>query len=119
MRKLEEADCLACMAKGEFPGEVTGAAPSVAVVLTQSWCAQWTRMRSYLESMPEGGGAEVFWIEYDREGFYERFMTFKESAFGNREIPYVRYYRGGALVAESNFVDEGRFLSLLGPPSRS
>jgi hypothetical protein len=113
MKKLSEAECRACMAAGEFASGIVGAAASVAVVLTQSWCPQWTRMRSYLESSDYGPDAEVFWVEYDLEGFFEPFMSFKEEVFGNRSVPYVRYYRGGRLAAQSNYVEPDRFLSLL------
>jgi hypothetical protein len=106
------------MAAGDFPDSVVGAASRVAVVLTQSWCPQWIRMRAYLESMPEDPDLAVFWIEYDRVSFFGPFMEFKERSFANREIPYIRYYRGGSLAAQSNFVDRDRFLSLLEPPVR-
>jgi hypothetical protein len=118
MRKLSEQECRACMDSGEFPAGIVRAADSVAVVLTQSWCPQWRRMRSYLESAVEGAGLEVFWVEYDLEGFFEPFMAFKEEVFGNREVPYVRYYRGGELAAQSNYVERDRFLAFLAPAPR-
>ena len=109
MKKLSEADCLDAIRSGEFPPSVIEAAERVAVVLTQSWCPQWTWMRSYLGAMPEEEGTSVFWVEYDHEDFFEPFMQFKENAFRNDQVPYVRYYRGGKLVAESNYIDSGGF----------
>jgi hypothetical protein len=114
MRKLGEPDCRSCMETGEFSPSIIGAAPSVAVVMTQSWCPQWARMRSYLEPIGGGEGVAVFWVEYDREPFFEPFMSFKEGTFGNHEVPYVRYYRAGELAAQSNYVERDRFLALLG-----
>jgi hypothetical protein len=112
MRKLTAEECLETIAKGEFAPEVTKAAEAVAVVLTQSWCPQWGWMKSYIAGLaPEAG--EVFWVEYDLEGYFEAFMRFKERAFGNDQVPYVRYYRGGELAAESNYIDKGGFLRLL------
>jgi hypothetical protein len=113
MTKLRREDCLAAMQKGEFEADVVGAAPGVAVVLTQSWCPQWTWMKAYLEELPESPERAIFWIEYDNEDYYEAFMAFKEETFGNREIPYVRYYRRGQFIRESNFIDEKGFLRLL------
>ena len=113
LRRLSEADCRAAIREGDFLPGVAGAAPRVAVVLTQSWCPQWGWMRSYLESVPEEPGVAVFYVEYDREPFFEDFMAFKEDVFGNREVPYVRYYREGRLSRESNFIDRGGFLRLL------
>jgi hypothetical protein len=113
MRKLSKDDCLALLENGEFGPSITGVAEAVAVVLTQSWCPQWAWMRSYLSSLPPDEGSSVFWIEYDLEDFYQPFMNFKERVFGNDQVPYVRYYRGGKLVAESNYIDKGGFLRRL------
>ncbi len=116
MTKLKTEDCLALIEKGEFSSGVVNAAPKVAIVLTQSWCPQWTWMRAYLEAMPEEESRAFFWVEYDREEFFQELMTFKEETFRNAQIPYVRYYRDGKLVAQSNFIDERGFLRLLGTP---
>jgi hypothetical protein len=113
MKKLRPEECLALLRDGEFGEGLRRAATAVAIVLTQSWCPQWGWMRSYLEALPADEGIAVFWVEYDREDFFAPFMKFKESAFGNDQVPYVRYYRDGALAAESNFIDQGGFLRLL------
>jgi len=113
MRKLSGEECGELLREREFGAGLRNAAPAVAIVLTQSWCPQWGWMRSYLEALPPDEGIEIFWVEYDREEFFAPFMRFKESVFGNAEVPYVRYYRGGALTAESNFIDKGGFLRFL------
>ena len=41
MKRLPTENCLALLKEGEFGSSITGAAESVAVVLTQSWCPQW------------------------------------------------------------------------------
>ncbi len=111
--RLTEEQCRAALARGEFGPEVIGAAGSVALVLTQSWCPQWTWMRSYLEDLPDSPDRRIHYVEYDREPFFEDFLAFKEDRLGNREIPYVRYYRRGRLSAESNFVSKDGFLRRL------
>lgn len=114
--KLTETDCRSAISAGDFSEDVRAAAPHVAVVLTQSWCPQWRFMQSYLAEAEQiaGDRAKIFYVEYDREGFYRDFMAFKEDVFGNREIPYVRYYRDGELRAESNYISRQGFLSKLG-----
>jgi hypothetical protein len=109
MRKLDEGQCKSAIAMGDFGEDVRNAAPHVAVVLTQSWCPQWTWMRKYLDAVAAAPDTTVFWVEYDRERFFDELRTFKEDSFGNREIPYVRYYRNGALAHESNYIDRGGF----------
>jgi hypothetical protein len=113
MRKLTKDECLSAVELGEFEPGLTSSAEAVAIVLTQSWCPQWSWMRSYLEALPADPAREVLWVEYDREDFFEPFMRFKESSFRNDQVPYVRYYRDGVLAAESNFIDKGGFLRLL------
>lgn len=98
------------MESGEFSSALRGSHPRVAIVLTQSWCSQWIWMNRYLESASEGEDRAVYWIEYDRECFFDEFMHFKEETFGNRSIPYVRYYRNGVFARESNYIDRGGFL---------
>jgi len=114
MKKLTKDECMAAVRDGDFPATVLGTAANVAVVMTQSWCPQWSWMRAYLERLPADPEREVFWVEYDREDFFESFMAFKEETFGNRSVPYVRYYRDGALVRSSNFIDEKGFSRILG-----
>ena len=113
LRRLSAEDCLGAARAGEFAPALLGAAPRVALVLTQSWCPQWTWMRRYLEELPEDPERAVYYVEYDLEPFHEAFMAFKEEVLGNAEIPYVRYYRDGRLVRESNFIDRAGFLRLL------
>jgi hypothetical protein len=64
-------------------------------------------------------GFSVSYIEYDiaewKDLSHESFMEFKENHFGNLEIPYIRYYRDGVFVRDSNFVTLQGFLARLGP----
>ncbi len=102
------------MVSGEFGEELRGSSGRVAIVLTQSWCPQWLWMRQYLPSVAESPGLDVYWMEYDREDSFEEFLSFKEEVLGNREIPYIRYYREGALRRESNYIDKAGFLRMFG-----
>lgn len=104
------------MKAGEFPAETISAAPAVAIILTQSWCPQWRFLSFYLKDVESEceGCLDIAVLEYDKEPFFEDFMNFKERHFGNYEVPYIRYYRDGALVAESNFISRQGFLDRLG-----
>jgi hypothetical protein len=116
IRKLTEAECRFVMEKGEFEPAVINAAPSVAVILTQSWCPQWTAMEGYLPEIQEKSpGSALFYVEYDRLSWFDEFRNFKETAFQNREIPYVRYYRQGKFLRDSNFISPDGFLDRLVP----
>jgi hypothetical protein len=106
----EQIDAL--LRDGDFPESVRTAAAKVIVVMTQDWCSQWQDMSSYLPDFTEH--AAIFTVEYNRSPDFERILHLKESVFRNRQVPYVRYYRGGKLVHEANWMPRTGFAALLG-----
>jgi hypothetical protein len=112
--ELSREQAAFAMRRGEFDESVRGASPLVAVVLTQDWCGQWTAMDGYLEEM-RGRYPEleltVFQLEYNRVDYFQDFLRFKEQVLGNAIIPYVRYYKNGRLIGQSNYVSERQFLA--------
>ena len=105
------------LANGEFPREVLQASPRVALVLTQSWCPQWTHMSSYLGVLEDRDPEEfkdltVWEYLYDQSPLYGEFMDYKERVLGNDLIPYIRYYVRGELVKTTNYVGESQFLAV-------
>ena len=103
MQELSADTCRRMIDEGEVPESIRTASEKVAVVLTQSWCPDWFVMRRYLDALDEPG-LTVYAIVYDRLENFTDVMAFKETIFSNDLIPYVRYYRDGRLVAESNVV---------------
>lgn len=102
------------MERGEFPPEVIAAGRNVAVIMTQSWCGQWLLMQPWLggkqrKEEDNRPTVDVFILEYDREPFFEEFLAFKERVFGNDAVPYIRFYRDGRLVKESNAIGRLQF----------
>jgi hypothetical protein len=101
---------------GEFHADITESAPLVACVMSQSWCPQWLFMRSWIKQLAretdetEGLTIHTWETEYDREKLFTDFRSFKEQVWNNWEVPYVRYYSGGRLVHESNFVSAMTFV---------
>lgn len=111
--RLTAEQCAQAMREGDLGADIRGGAELVVVVLTQSWCPQWKMMTLWLDAAAEAAGARVYYVEYDQEPFFEPFMRWKEDTFGNRSVPYLRYYRVGSLVAESNFLSRDGFLARL------
>lgn len=115
-RALTEAEATHAMRHGEFAAELLLSAPNIAVVLSQDWCGQWAGMKRYLQQLadsPRPGDPEVWALEleYNRVAYFHEFLRHKEEVWGNDQVPYVRYYRGGDLVGESNFVSQEGFLA--------
>jgi hypothetical protein len=106
---MEQLDAL--VREGDFPESVRLAAPKVVVVMTQDWCPQWHDMAAYLPDFADG--AAIFTVEYNLLSDFERILKFKEGVFKNWQVPYVRYYRGGSLVQESNWMPRASFSSML------
>lgn len=136
-RQITQAEAEQAMAHGEFGPELLSCAPNVAVVLTQDWCGQWALMDRYLRELAalaeRAEGAQrataakspagppglpelcVAVLLYNRVPYFREFLRLKERVWGNALIPYVRYYRQGGLVAQSNYVSAEEFLSHFRP----
>jgi len=99
------------LADGEFPAEVRTAAEKVVVILTQDWCPDWLAMEAFLPEFQEK--AAFFLLNYNQHPQFERIMEFKEDVFGNREIPYIRYYHQGRFIVATNQMPRGTFEALL------
>lgn len=111
VRPLTQDQLDALLKDGEFPESVRLAAPKVVVVMTQDWCGQWANMAAYLPDFAER--AAIFTVEYNRLPDFERIMRFKETAFRNDQVPYLRFYRDGNLVRESNWLPRAAFAAML------
>ena len=94
----------------EIPNELINSTEKVAVVLTQDWCPQWLFMKRWLKKT-EDNGIKTFYISYNRKTYFSEFMSAKEDTFGNDQVPYVRYYKDGKYLNDSNFISEELFLS--------
>ena len=114
MEKLTEAQCRATIESKDVPDDITSRNAKVAVVFTQSWCGDWMIMRRYLKKI-EPDEAAVFYVEYDKEPFFEEFRTFKETVFESNQVPYIRFYRDGKFITERNSIfSKRRFLKKFG-----
>jgi hypothetical protein len=118
IRILTETECREAMEKGDFDAGLFSG-PAAAIILTQSWCPQWTAMKAYLPAIEEVVPAvNIYYTEYDIAAWEnlenEAFMSFKENTYNNREIPYVRYYKNGVFSRDSNYISLEGFKSRLG-----
>jgi hypothetical protein len=111
--KLTEEQCRAAIRDGDFAADIRGSSPTVVIVLTQSWCPEWTRMRPALEEFSGEAGSSCYYVEYDLEPFFDDFRAFKETTYRNESVPYLRYYREGVLKQEGNYADRSTFRRLL------
>ena len=117
IREMSPAQAAEATRAGEFGSSVREASPNVAVVLTQDWCGQWAALERSLRELAENPREEVtpevtvFVLVYNLQPYFTEFLRFKEEVFGNDAIPYVRYYRQGRLIGQSNYVSGLQFLA--------
>jgi hypothetical protein len=114
INKLKREQVFHAIESGEFGDDITGSGRSVVVVMTQDWCPFWKAMRDWLHPMDNSDGPIIYELIYNQEDFFKEFKRFKESVWENHIIPYVRYYRDGKLVGESNNVSREIFLEQCG-----
>lgn len=110
--ELSKEQIRAAIRGGEFGDDVIRAGKNVAVIMSQSWCPQWTMVSRWLESIPEETDLNIFTVVYDGKDYFHEFMAFKETVFGNSEVPYIRYYIEGKLVKETNYTSKDFFLKV-------
>ncbi len=114
-RQLTDDEAQEFMTKGELAPELREAAENVALVLTQAWCPQWVSMKVWLGNFERKGKPAdmdlmVYEYLYDRSPLFPQFLRFKEERLGNDLIPYIRYYKKGELIGESNYVPSRVFI---------
>lgn len=114
LKQISIENALLATEKGEFSDELIKSKDKVAIVLTQDWCPQWSSMQGWMEAMEENSELDIYYLEYNTTSIFLQFMDYKENYWGNNQVPYVRYYSGGKLISQTNYVGKGAFLSLLG-----
>ena len=107
---LTEAQVRHAIAAGEFGDDVIRSSRCVAVVMSQSWCPQWHAVERWLGALPREAEIDIYTVVYDNEPYFEDFMRFKETVFGNHQVPYIRYYVDGRLIKETNYTSKDFFL---------
>ncbi len=117
-KNISEEQAKAAIENGEFTDDVVKSRTHVAVIMTQDWCPEWRMMQIWLKSLvkkdrPSDIDIDVYELVYNKLDSSDDFMHFKENTFGNSFIPYVRYYKEGKLIDESNYIKRDAFLSKL------
>ncbi len=110
IQKLTPEQLLQTIQNGEFDTQLLCAKEYTVVLMSQSWCPQFLMVRRMIEKLPEMESVQVLETVYDKDPAGKEFMTFKEAVFQNHLIPYLRFYKNGALRKETNYISKGAFL---------
>jgi len=102
------------MENGEFPQEVTASAETVVVIMTQDWCPQWQYLKNWVYNIQTPKALDIYELVYNQTDYFRQFAGFKENKWNNDEIPYLRYYKDGKLIKETNSVSSEVFRTITG-----
>lgn len=112
-KTIQKEQALYAVENGEFDNGIITSKEIVVIVLTQDWCPQWQNMKSWIYESTEED-IDIYELEYNTTDYFEKFRTFKEEQLGNEHIPYLRFYRNGKMIEETNFISQDRFLGIIG-----
>ena len=113
--EIQKEQALNAIQNGEFDKSVIASKEIVLIILTQDWCPQWQAMQTWLyDSNDIKKDVDIYQLGYNTTDYSEKFQTFKEEQLGNSEIPYLRFYRNGALIEETNYISKDRFMEIIG-----
>lgn len=88
----------------DIESSIINATENVLVVFTQTWCSDWKDMNQELIDSKEANEIDinVYTLEYNRSLLFEPFREFKENIWNSHLIPYLRFYKNGVLLWETN-----------------
>ncbi len=99
---------------GEFDKDVIASKNKVILVLTQDWCSQWRSMKGWIYDMETAEDIDIYEFEYNKTDYFDEFLSFKESHWKNDQVPYLRFYRDGAFIRDTNYISRSTFTEILG-----
>lgn len=87
----------------ELPQSLLSKSKNVIAVFTQDWCPDWHGVEKDLKKNENYSDDIVVYVAiYNTSKHSESIMNFKETVWNNALIPYIRCYKDGVLVKESN-----------------
>lgn len=100
----------------EFAHEILTSSSKVAIVLSQSWCPWYSRLKSWMSGVEKDAeyasqDLDIYEFIYDETTLKGKFISLKENKWKNGTIPYIRYYVNGSFVRDTNFVDKEDFFT--------
>lgn len=110
---ISKEQALEAIEKGEFGTDITSSKSNVIIILTQDWCPQWRSMKSWIYNFETELEIDIYELEYNKESYFKKFMKFKESIFQNYDVPYLRYYKDGKLIAQTNYINKNSVLEII------
>jgi hypothetical protein len=110
---IKKEQAIYAIENGEFGTDIIASKNKVIITLTQDWCPQWVDMKSWIYEFELEEDIEIYELEYNRVDYFNEFMTFKENHWKNHNVPYLRYYKEGKLIKDTNYISKSRFIDII------
>ena len=96
----------------EVSDNIKNASENVLAIFTQDWCGDWKGLERELKANEENSPVDItiFICLYNESPLYESFMNFKENTWKNELIPYLRYYKKGEFIKDTNHLPFQRLI---------
>jgi len=112
--EISKEQAIYAIENGEFDKTVIASTSQVVVVMTQDWCPQWTDLESWVYGIETEEDIDIYELEYNRVDYFNDFKNFKENHWKNYNVPYLRFYKDGALIKETNYIGRQQFKVIIG-----
>ncbi len=100
---MTDAEMLETAEIQEIPKSLLDKSKNVIAIFTQDWCPDWHGLeRDFKKNENYSEDIFVCIAIYNQSTHSEKVMTFKETVWKNGFIPYVRCYKNGEFIKESN-----------------
>ncbi|MEI0581349.1 hypothetical protein [Brachyspira pilosicoli] len=98
----------------EVSNNIKNIAENVLAIFTQDWCGDWKGLKRELNANEQNSDVDltIFICIYNQSGLYEDFMNFKENEWKNELIPYLRYYKNGNFIKDTNHLPFQRIMNV-------
>lgn len=113
-KHISKEQAMNAIENGEFNKGVINSSKKVIVIMTQDWCPQWMALKCWVYEMETNEDIDIYELEYNKEDYFEQFMNFKENHWKSYNVPYLRFYKDGCLIEDTNYIDKTQMQEILG-----
>ena len=111
-KTIDEKEMQNIIGTKEVSDDIKKSAENVIAIFTQDWCGDWKGLDRELKANEEKSPIDItiYICMYNQTSLYEPFMNFKETVWNNGLIPYLRYYKNGSFVKDTNHLPFQRLI---------
>lgn len=104
IKHMTDDDLQYIIGNKDISEEIKKYSENVLTIFTQDWCKDWEMLNREIEKNLNTTQYDItiFLSAYNHSKHFDNFRDFKETHWANNFIPYLRYYKNGELIKETN-----------------